>query len=170
MRSHLISSCQYFTSTSWRQNVRVTSPKGKVRRATRADLEAVIALDSISPLGHSRAELLTTRVESGEVLIFESDARLTGFVVVRARSFFGLDFVELLSVAPDDRRRGVGSFLLDEALSQSSTDRVFTSTNQSNTPMIGLLEDATWLFSGQLEGIDEGDPEFVYYKNVRHGT
>ena len=36
--------------------------------------------------------------------------------------------------------------------------------------MIGLLEDATWLFSGQLEGIDEGDPEFVYYKNVRHGA
>lgn len=137
-----------------------------MRRATRADLEAVISLDSISPVGHSRAELLTTRVGSGEVLIFERDARLLGFAVVRARSFFGFDFVELLSVAPNDRRSGVGSFLLGEAVGQSSTDRVFTSTNQSNTPMIGLLEGATWQFSGQLECIDEEDPELVYYKDV----
>ena len=109
-------------------------------------------------------------MESDEILIFESDARLAGFVVVRARSFFGFDFVELLSVAASDRRHGIGSYLLDEALSQSSTVRIFTSTNQSNTPMIGLLENATWQFSGQLEGIDEGDPEMVYHKNVRHGT
>jgi len=27
-----------------------------------------------------------------------------------------------------------------------------------------LLEKAGWLFSGLLEGIDEGDPELVYFK------
>jgi len=30
--------------------------------------------------------------------------------------------------------------------------------------MIGLLEKAGWRFSGLLEGIDEGDPELVYFK------
>jgi hypothetical protein len=29
-----------------------------------------------------------------------------------------------------------------------------------------LLEKAGWQFSGQLEGIDEGDPELVYYKDL----
>ena len=31
--------------------------------------------------------------------------------------------------------------------------------------MIGLLVKEGWQFSGQLEGIDEGDPELVYYKD-----
>jgi hypothetical protein len=31
--------------------------------------------------------------------------------------------------------------------------------------MIRLLEKAGWRVSGQLEGIDEGDPEVVYYKD-----
>lgn len=33
--------------------------------------------------------------------------------------------------------------------------------------MIGLLEKAGWHISGQLEGIDEGDAELVYFKD--HG-
>jgi hypothetical protein len=33
--------------------------------------------------------------------------------------------------------------------------------------MIGLLEYAGWNFSGQLEGIDEGDPELVFFKDAR---
>ena len=145
----------------------MTNTNDLVRRATQADLAAVLALDSFSPVGHSRTELLTRRVESGAVLIFERDARLLGFAVVRTRTFFGLDFVELLCVAPSDRRTGVGIYLLAEAVAQSSTHRVFTSTNQSNAPMIGLLKSATWQFSGRLEGIDEGDPELIYYKDAR---
>jgi ribosomal protein S18 acetylase RimI-like enzyme len=145
----------------------VTNTKGTARRATEADLNAVLALDSAAPIGHQRADLLASRVDSGEVLVFERDARLVGFAVVTLRSFFGFDFVELLSVGENDRRSGVGSSLLDEAASQSSKNRIFISTNQSNGPMIRLLENAEWQFSGRLEGIDEGDPELVYFKYVR---
>ena len=31
--------------------------------------------------------------------------------------------------------------------------------------MIRLLEKAGWHVSGQLEGIDAGDPEVIYYKD-----
>lgn len=112
----------------------------------------MLELDRIAPVGRERSDFLTTRVESGDVLIFEYDDRLLGFSVIRARSFFGRDFVELLNVTPRNRRQGIGGFLLAEAVGQSSTDRVFTSTNQSNTPMIGLFERTTWQFSGRLEG------------------
>ncbi len=64
------------------------------------------------------------------------------------------------------RRQGIGGILLNEAVTQSSSDRIFTSTNQSNAAMIGLLEKAGWHFSGQLEGIDEGDPEMVFCKDA----
>jgi GNAT superfamily N-acetyltransferase len=147
------------------QTVGVTGIRGIVRRATSEDLHAVLELDRIAPVGHERGPLLTARVQSGEVILFEHEGRVSGYAVVRPQSFFGCDFVELLAVAAGDRRHGVGGLLLQQAVGLSSTKRIFTSTNRSNAQMIGLLEKEGWQFSGQLEGIDEGDPELVYYKD-----
>jgi ribosomal protein S18 acetylase RimI-like enzyme len=144
----------------------MTGVRGTVRRATSADLDAVLDFDRIAPVGHERGPLLTARVLSGEVILYERDGRISGYAVIRSHSFFGRDFVELLAVATNERRRGVGSLLLKEAVDLSSTTRIFTSTNRSNIQMIGLLEKEDWQFSGQLEGIDEGDPEKVYYKDL----
>lgn len=143
----------------------MTLERGTLRRAGPRDLDSVLGLDRRSPVGHQRTELLTSRVQSGEVIICESDDRLLGYVVVLNRSFFGRDFVELLTVLPDDRRQGIGTLLLHEAVRQSSTTRIFTSTNRSNAAMIGLLAKDGWQNSGQLEGIDEGDPEVVYFRD-----
>ena len=126
----------------------------------------MLALDRGAPVGHERNGLLTARVQSGEVIVVGNEDQLLGFVVVTQRSFFGRDFVELLTVSDDMRRQGIGGILLNEAVTQSSSDRIFTSTNQSNAAMIGLLEKAGWHFSGQLEGIDEGDPEMVFCKDA----
>lgn len=125
----------------------------------------MLELDRIAPIGHERGLLLTARVRSGEVILFEYEGRVSAYAVIRSDSFFGCDFVELLAVAASERRHGVGSLLLQRAVDLSSTTRIFTSTNRSNTRMIGLLEKEGWHFSGQLEGIDEGDPELVYYKD-----
>lgn len=145
----------------------MTGIPGIARRAKPTDLDAVLELDRMSPIGHERTALLTARVHSGEVLLFENEDQLFGFAVVKERSFFGRDFVELLTVTVSKRRQGIGDYLLQEAVTQSSSDRIFTSTNQSNAEMIGLLEYAGWHFSGQLEGIDEGDPEMVFFKDAR---
>jgi GNAT superfamily N-acetyltransferase len=140
--------------------------RGTVRRATSVDLDAVLEFDRVVPIGHERGPLLTARVISGEVILYEREGLLCGYAVLRACSFFGRDFVELLAVAASERRLGVASFLLKEAVAMSSTRRIFTSTNQSNTPMTRLLEKENWRFSGQLEGIDEGDPERIYFKDL----
>jgi ribosomal protein S18 acetylase RimI-like enzyme len=147
------------------QNRDVTGTEGTARRANRDDLHAVLALDREAPVAHERQALLTSRVESSEVIILENGELVRGYAVLRTRAFFGRDFVELLAVAVDQRRRGVGTLLLHHAVEMSSTPRVFTSTNQSNVAMIRLLEKAGWRPSGRLEGIDEGDPELVYFKD-----
>lgn len=126
----------------------------------------MLEIDRIAPVGHERVPLLTDRVLSGEVIVYEADSHISGYAVIRRRSFFGLDFVELLAVSTDERRRGIGSKLLEEAVGRSSTNRIFTSTNRSNLQMIRLLEQEAGLLSGQLEGIDEGDPEKIYYKDL----
>jgi ribosomal protein S18 acetylase RimI-like enzyme len=144
----------------------VTDIERTVRRATSEDLDAVLELDRAAPVGREHRVLLTARVQSGEVILFERARRVLAYVVLRERGFFGHDFVELLAVAIGDRRRGVGSILLQRTVELSTTQRVFTSTNKSNTQMMGLLEKAGWRFSGLLEGIDEGDPELVYFKDA----
>lgn len=53
--------------------------------------------------------------------------------------------------------------LLRAALTAAGTKQVFTSTNASNQPMRSLLLAEGWSFSGELDGLDEGDPELVFY-------
>jgi hypothetical protein len=73
----------------------------------------------------------------------------------------------LLVVADAWRRRRVGRQLLNAATRLATTDVVFTSTNESNQPMRALLSDEHWLVSGTLNGLDDGDPEIVFYRRAR---
>jgi len=145
--------------------VAVSMDMGAVRRATPEDLDALFRLDGVAPGDLERRTRLNTRVRSGEVILFERDGYPSGYAIIRPRSFFGCDFVESIMVAADDRRFGIGSLLLRQVVILSSTVRIFSSTNRSNTPMTALLHKESWQFSGQLEGIDVGDPEMVYYKD-----
>jgi len=133
--------------TDWRSE----QPRGLRASAIPGDLDAVLELDRAAPVGRERSALLTDRVQSGDVIIFEREGRVLGYSVLRDRAFFGRDFVELLAVGVGDRRRGVGSSLLRRAIELSTTEKIFTSTNRSNSPMVHLLEKAGWQFSGQLE-------------------
>jgi hypothetical protein len=78
--------------------------------------------------------------------------------------FFGRDFIELLVVDPAVRRAGIDRVLLRQALAIACTSQVFTSTNTSNQAMRSLLRAEGWSLSGELDGLDEGDPELVFYK------
>jgi len=46
---------------------------------------------------------------------------------------------------------------------------VFVSTNESNAPMRELLRSEGWRPSGVLTGLDEGDPEHVFFHDVPSG-
>ena len=89
--------------------------------------------------------------------------RAVGFAVV-TRHFYAFPFVDLLVVAESARRGGVGSALMARCEADHDRDRIFTSTNESNTPMRRLLAKAGWLASGQIDNLDPGDPELVFVK------
>jgi GNAT superfamily N-acetyltransferase len=96
-------------------------------------------------------------IEAGDVV---------GYAAIDSRNFFGRDFVDLLYVDLANRRRGIGRRLMEEAVRRSSTPRVFTSTNESNEPMRSLLAADGWVLSGVLDGLDEGDPEWVFFHDA----
>ena len=111
-----------------------------------------------------RRRLVHESIAAGDCLLSERGAQLLGFVVLKRAHFFGRDFVELLIVLSNARRRGVGGALLRGAVAASTTPRVFTSTNASNIAMQALLAAEGWSSSGRLVGLDEDDPELVYYQ------
>jgi GNAT superfamily N-acetyltransferase len=138
----------------------------EVRAARAGDAAAIAAIDpgslgspaQIRALVHGRASLVA--VERGEI---------AGFLVLRPGHFYGRDFIDLLYVAPRWRRHGAGRALMRAALANASTPRVFVSTNQSNTPMRELLRSEGWTPSGVLTGLDEGDPEHVFFHDAAPG-
>jgi GNAT superfamily N-acetyltransferase len=137
-----------------------------VRPASVGDLRILSAVDERVTAGSERLAKLRTLIndERGLCLLAETDTtEVCGYVAVSRRGFFGRDFVELLQVGKPWRRRGIGVQLLEATVHRADTATVFTSTNESNEPMRRLLESHGWSFSGVLDGLDEGDPEVVYY-------
>jgi GNAT superfamily N-acetyltransferase len=138
--------------------------QGEIRRAVGGDVEGVLRLDQLAVRGdRGRAGFLRRSVDLGECLVYLGQGSVAGFAVVRPAYFFGRDFVDLLLVDPGRRRSGIGRALLGAALAAAGTGQVFTSTNTSNQPMRSLLRAEGWSFSGDLDGLDEGDPELVFY-------
>ncbi len=135
-----------------------------VRRADQSDLPQLLAIDPLAAAGDTdRRAQLTRAVAEGTCLISADGETACGFVVTRPRHFYDLDFIDLLVVARDHRHQGHGRELMRTAVANAGSAAVFTSTNESNAPMRALLDAEGWSFSGKLEGLDRGDPEFVYY-------
>lgn len=77
---------------------------------------------------------------------------------------------EMLYVDPRFRRQGIGSALIRHLINECRTPKLFTSTNQSNFPMQRLLATLEFDRSGFIENLDEGDPEWVYFKRLRNNA
>ena len=128
------------------------------RKATTADIEKMIQIDPIH-----RHEQICRAVIQDECYLAEETAQIVGFAIMDY-SFFTCGFVSLLVVAEECRRRGIGAALLDYLLRQCKTGKLFTSTNESNAPMRGLLGKSGFMPCGQIDALDEGDPELFFVR------
>ena len=138
--------------------------EGVIRQVAPADTEAILRLAELASGRSEQRSWLARHLASRACFVSESPSRVTGFVTVLPRSFFGRDFVESLVVDSEFRRSGIGSALLRASVSRSSTSQIFISTNRSNEAMLNLLRKERWRYSGELTGLDEGDPELVFYR------
>ena len=128
-----------------------------------ADATAIAAIDRASGIVHAPhvPALIDDLLALGLSRMAEVGSAPAGYAVV-SRRFFSRPFIELLAVAPDFRRAGVGGALLEACSAAFAGEILFTSTNQSNRPMQALLAKTGFAPSGVIENLDPGDPELVY--------
>jgi len=137
----------------------------RLRQALVGDAPLILAIDAAA--GMLRAPhvpaLIAELLALGMSWMAEVGGAPAGFAVV-SRRFFSRPFVELLVVDPGFRRLGVGSALMRRCADAHKGERLFTTTNQSNTPMRALLAKEGFAPSGMIENLDPDDPELVFVR------
>lgn len=137
-----------------------------VRLATETDAAALIALDSVAEYEPQRAVQIRAWCGQGICYLAEEQGVAMGYGVLHYH-FFGSGFIEMLMVGERYRRRGVGLVLIAALKSHCRQPKLFTSTNRSNLPMQRLLLNAGFVASGQIDNLDDGDPEQVFFIPAR---
>jgi GNAT superfamily N-acetyltransferase len=128
-----------------------------------ADIDLLAEIDPrIAPDPARRAHMVHL-LDSGMSWAALQGGEGVGFAIV-TRHFYALPLVDLLFVAEPHRRGGVGRALMDHCEASHDTDRMFTSTNESNLPMRALLAKAGWRPAGVVNYLDPGDPELIFVK------
>jgi len=126
-----------------------------------------IRLDKNEHIKLNREEKITKAILDGECFIILSGDKGVGFVIFDYR-FFDQGWIELIIIDEDYRGKGIAGKVFNLICKKCKSNKVFTSTNLSNTQMQKALIKADFVFAGKLTGLDEGDPELFYYKQVKN--
>ncbi len=137
----------------------------QVEEATESDLNALCAIDRLIIGSGERRSFLSGAIASRHCFKASIDGQPRGFMVLE-ETFYGHAFISFLIVHPGHRREGIASALIEHAESIAPTDKLFTSTNESNVEMQYLCEALGFVRSGNIENLDEEDPEIVYFKQI----
>lgn len=132
-----------------------------IRAASVNDVADLDAADSLAARGDDNRRAAIRRWVQDEAIRVAVDGDTVVGYYAMHHMFFGQAFVEMLMVAEQARRRGVGRCLLIDA-QQRRSSKLFTSTNLSNQPIRRLLAELRWRSAGVVYGLDEGDPELVF--------
>ena len=136
-----------------------------IRQGAMEDLNALIALDDIARSNADRRKQIEDGLTDSEISVALVDGTPRAYLLLNYR-FFGHAFIELLYVASDSRRTGLGSHLIEHAQRHALGSKLFTSTNRSNEPMRALLQRLDFQESGVIHNLDPGDPELVFFKSL----
>jgi GNAT superfamily N-acetyltransferase len=135
----------------------------QVRLAATRDRRAIADCDPHVTSDLHRRERIDAAIAARHCWVGEYEKAIAGYGVL-STSFFGRDFIELVHVAEDMRRLGVGDALLETIERTRHADRLFTSTNKSNAPMRARLGECGYEPSGEIQNLDANDAELIVVK------
>lgn len=138
-----------------------------LRRAGESDLSQLEAIAWPPLLAEPRRRRFLRGLAEGEVVVAcrTGDPEICAYAWIY-EYFFGHTFLAYLAVQPQYRRNGLAGMILSETERRAVTDRVFSSTNASNSAMQAVFARHQWRRCGEIDELDPGDPEIVYVKYV----
>jgi ribosomal protein S18 acetylase RimI-like enzyme len=134
----------------------------EVKYAQVSDLEAIVAIDQ-QVIGHANRRGEIEKAIKEQACLVINEGKAVGFLLYDTQ-FFENSFVSLIIIAPEERRKGHASSLLKYFEKVSPTEKIFSSTNQSNIEMQKVFQKNGYTPSGMIENLDPGDPELIYFK------
>lgn len=135
-----------------------------IRLAVASDLEALISLDAIAQKNADRCEAIAEWIAEGQCYVAADDDDAALGYVALTTSFFRSPFIEMLQVAAAVRRRGIARALVEHCIALVPDRQLWSSTNQTNTPMQALFPQLGFVYCGMFEHLDPGDPELIYVR------
>ncbi|EPL0743842.1 GNAT family N-acetyltransferase [Proteus mirabilis] len=133
----------------------------KITLASNRHLSILVKLDTYAQQNPSRTDEIDVWLTNQAVYLLEVKSKIIGYGVVH-RHFFGQQFIELVMIAKEHRGKGYGKKLITYFQQKIATEKLFTSTNQSNVLMQNLLIQLGFVESGYIENLDEGDAELIF--------
>lgn len=124
------------------------------------------AVDRMATDEGSHRQHIREWVDAGQAIVALINEVVVGYAVLEY-TFFSNGFISMLMVDVISRRQGVATALVKHLEEMCKTDKVFTSTNESNKPMQGLMQSMSYEPSGTVYNLDEGDPELFYVKRLK---
>lgn len=135
-----------------------------VRAAGSDDITALIAADPYAQINAGRRAQIAEWVDEGHCFVAEREGEIVGYSVL-TREFFDSFFIKLVAVADHERRTGVGTAMIKHIIDLVPPgEKLWTSTNESNALMRGLLPRLGFEESGRIDNLDDGDPELVFVR------
>lgn len=140
-----------------------------IRKAIESDIKAICAIDNVAGSDPSRHEYIRRAVRAGNCYVLANDGdrstQIAAYAVL-VYSFYECGMIGMLMVASDHRQRGFGGKLISYLEGECNTQKLFTSTNESNIAMRSLLTKLGYKPSGVIYNLDSGDPELVFFKQL----
>ncbi|AST00137.1 N-acetyltransferase [Geobacillus thermocatenulatus] len=130
------------------------------------ELDEIVRIDAEVIGDESRRTYIKKAIEEGGCLVAKVNRSIVGFLVYNTH-FFECSFISLVVVKPSERRKGYAKSLIKYFENISPTEKIFSSTNQSNERMHRVFLSLGYSKSGFIDNLDEGDPEIIYFKQLK---
>jgi len=138
----------------------------KICDAMLSDVPGIYAVDRMAAEDGSRGQQIRDWVAADQGIVAVVDDLVAGYAALEY-TFFGCGFIAMVMVKEGSRRSGVATALITRLEQICKTEKLFTSTNESNRSMQALLKSMSYEASGTVYNLDDGDPELFYFKNLR---
>jgi GNAT superfamily N-acetyltransferase len=131
-----------------------------------SDLSILSKIDSMVIGSENRKPKIEQYILNEQCVVASINRESVGYACYDT-TFFECCFIQLVIVNPNFRRLGIAGALIRYIEEHSPTPKLFTSTNESNTIMQQVCLSLGFVRSGIIENLDDGDPEWVYFKQAR---